>query len=333
MKGVLCSWIDTDSKKKKIYLSKFPLQASDGQLGFSCNADVQDVPTLFQPLTKATVVDIVSGADHLLALTSQGEVYGWGNGQQNQLGRRIIERRKANGLIPERLRLKSIVKLGTGGYHSFAVDAVGQLWAWGLNNYYQCGLTDGEGGTHDVITKPTIVGALKGKGRILQVTGGIHHSLVLMEDGKIYGFGRADWGQLGLDQATMDEVAEVGTDLVPIASAASSQQTESDFSDGDSAAPLPAIPSPRRAVREPTHLLSCSNDVVRIDVGSCHNLARTRDGAAYAWGFGETYALGNEELKNEFEPVKVGGKNIQGGKVVAVAAGGYHSVLLVRTAE
>ncbi|RUS20169.1 regulator of chromosome condensation 1/beta-lactamase-inhibitor protein II [Endogone sp. FLAS-F59071] len=311
-------------------------RASDGQLGFSYNADVQDVPTLFQPLTKTTVVDIVSGADHLLALTSQGEVYGWGNGQQNQLGRRIIERRKANGLIPERLRLKSIVKLGTGGYHSFAVDAFGQLWAWGLNNYYQCGLTDDEGGTHDVITKPTIVGALKGKGRILQVTGGTHHSLVLMEDGEIYGFGRADWGQLGLDQATLNEMAEVGIDLVPvmpIASAASSQQTEFDLSDaGSSVAPLPATPSPKRAVREPTRLLSCPNGVVQIDVGSYHNLARTRDGAAYAWGFGETYALGNAEEKDEFVPVRIEGQKIQGGNVVAVAAGGQHSVLLVRFA-
>ncbi|RUS26338.1 regulator of chromosome condensation 1/beta-lactamase-inhibitor protein II [Jimgerdemannia flammicorona] len=310
-------------------------RASDGQLGFSYDADVQTVPTLFQPLAKTTVVDIVAGADHLLALTSQGEVYGWGNGQQNQLGRRIIERRKTNGLIPERLRLKSIVKLGTGGYHSFAVDADGRLWTWGLNNYYQCGLTDQEGGGHDVVIKPTVVSALEGLGRIAQVTGGTHHSIVLMEDGEMYGFGRADWGQLGLDMATMDEVAEVGMDLVPAANTASppagaDMEVESDG--GSSIATTPAALI-KRAVRMPTRLLSRPDNVVEIDVGSYHNLARTQDGTAYAWGFGETFALGNGEERDEFVPVRVEGQKIQGGKVVALAAGGQHSVLVVKDVD
>jgi alpha-tubulin suppressor-like RCC1 family protein len=53
-----------------------------------------------------------------------------GNGQQAQLGRKIIERRKTNGLEPERLALRDIVCVGSGSYHSFAVDKAGVVYAW-----------------------------------------------------------------------------------------------------------------------------------------------------------------------------------------------------------
>ena len=53
-----------------------------------------------------------------------------GNGQQAQLGRKIIERRKVNGLAPERLSLRKIALVGSGSYHSFAVDYQGNVYAW-----------------------------------------------------------------------------------------------------------------------------------------------------------------------------------------------------------
>lgn len=53
-----------------------------------------------------------------------------GNGQQAQLGRRIIERRKTNGLAPERLALRKIARVGSGSYHSFAIDHKGVVYAW-----------------------------------------------------------------------------------------------------------------------------------------------------------------------------------------------------------
>lgn len=68
-----------------------------------------------------------------MALTTDGRVWTWGNGEQAQLGRKIIERHKTNGLTPTQLALKHIVLIGAGSYHSFAVDSIGIVWAWGLN--------------------------------------------------------------------------------------------------------------------------------------------------------------------------------------------------------
>lgn len=95
-------------------------------------------------------INIACGTDHILALSKTGVVYAWyvlacrysilacslvstisrGNGQQAQLGRKIIERRKTSGLEPERLALRNIVCIGSGSYHSFAVDKAGVVYAW-----------------------------------------------------------------------------------------------------------------------------------------------------------------------------------------------------------
>ena len=111
---------------------------------------------------------VAAGSDHCLALTTSGHVYTFGNGQQGQLGRKIIERSKKHhtcqsdaaemtlqerwkhsrpavycwpdyqiqerGLTPERLALKNIVLVACGAYHSFAVEKNGTVYAWGFNS-------------------------------------------------------------------------------------------------------------------------------------------------------------------------------------------------------
>jgi hypothetical protein len=91
-----------------------PLQASDGLLGFDGlpnSPKIQYTPLTIPILSKQKFVQIASGVDHVLALTAQGHVWVWGNGQQGQLGRKIIERRKVNGLKPERLALRKIKRI------------------------------------------------------------------------------------------------------------------------------------------------------------------------------------------------------------------------------
>lgn len=157
-----------------------------------------------------------------------------GNGQQAQLGRKIIERRKTNGLEPERLSLRNIVSIGSGSYHSFAVDNAGVVYAWvrhnlritkltnptrkilsisqGLNSLDQTGVGRDEGGSNAIVPIPTPVKALhpsKLNGRrVIAISGGEHHSLFLLSDGSVWGCGRCDGYELGLadDHPALDEV-------------------------------------------------------------------------------------------------------------------------------
>ena len=111
-----------------------------------------------------------------------------------------MARRQLNGLEPERLGLRNIVHVAAGVYHSFAVDASGNVWAWGLNTFHQTGLDTDE----EMIIVPAQIEALAPKhhhgAKVVQISGGEHHSLFLFDNGEVWGCGRSDAHQLGIPQ-------------------------------------------------------------------------------------------------------------------------------------
>src|SRR5271169_6409577 len=162
-------------------------------------------PTPISIFSPYSITQISCGTDHVLALSATGRVYAWGNGQQFQMGRRVIERSRSNGLVPRPLALHNIRLIGTGSYHSFAVNTAGETFAWGLNQFGQCGV--GEGGQDGAsITTPTIVEGLRGKD-IVWIGGGEHHSLALTRQGQLLSWGRLDINQLGFPQNQLPTTA------------------------------------------------------------------------------------------------------------------------------
>jgi regulator of chromosome condensation len=145
------------------------------------------------------------------------------------------------------------------------------------------------------------VTGLAGKGTIKAVQAGEHHSLVLMEDGTVFSFGRADSDQLGLPSEMIDKL-----------------QTRDE---GDE------VSSFKRAVGVPTQIPSLSN-IVEISTGTNHSIAVDNNGTAYTWGFGECYALGNGGDNDEPVPTVLTGQKLDGHKVIRVSAGAQHSMVL-----
>ncbi|KAJ2908888.1 hypothetical protein GGI21_002436, partial [Coemansia aciculifera] len=99
-------------------------RSAEGIMGFAEGVSVQPRPALVAAFGEP-VVDLCAGVDHALALAVSGRVYAWGYGQQGQLGRLVLERRRLHGLNPERLRLHDVRAIGCGSYHSFAVTGAG----------------------------------------------------------------------------------------------------------------------------------------------------------------------------------------------------------------
>ncbi|KAF9430431.1 hypothetical protein BGZ94_006908 [Podila epigama] len=264
-------------------------RSAEGILGHSTDTDVQDKPTKVKELS--SIVDIATGTDHVLALSSNGHVYSWGNGQQMQLGRRILSRRMLNGLTPESVGVKSMVRVGAGSYHSFSIDKHGKAFAWGLNTYGQCG---NENPKTENIPRAEPIGSLKDH-VFIDIQGGEHHSIALSKGGKVYGFGRSDSYQLGLGYTELP----------------GSEDTSSH----------------KKAIRVPT-LIEGLPTIKTISVGGNHTLALSEEGDVYAWGFGEMLACGNGEEEDVQTPLKLTGKQIENSKVIKVAAGGQHSVIL-----
>lgn len=190
-------------------------RSNDGLLGFDGNVGTspkQLVPSRVSNLSGYPVSQVVCGYDHVLALTTDGHVYSWGNGQQQQLGRKIIERRKKNGLTPERLSLKKIVLVGTGGSHSFAINEAGTVYGWGLNTRGQLGISSEETGWEDeIVSIPTPIRAmspdLHDGARVVAVEGGDFHTLFLLSNGEVWAVGNYENGEIGIKSSAPEVVA------------------------------------------------------------------------------------------------------------------------------
>ena len=173
-------------------------------LGFTESTKIQTRPQLIEGLKD--VKQLAAGSNHVLALTSKGEVLAWGAGQQCQLARRIIERNKLTSLHPQGVGLpkNKIAKVACGSYHSFAITKDGSVYAWGLNNFAETGVPDDAGSDDAVVLRPTKITALE-EYKIADIAGGVHHSLAATEDGKLVTWGRVDGSQVGVTKDVLNE--------------------------------------------------------------------------------------------------------------------------------
>ncbi|KAH8094886.1 RCC1/BLIP-II [Cristinia sonorae] len=282
----------------------------EGILGFSSGSKHQFLPAPLPDLKASEkFTSVVAGNNHLLVMTSQGGLYAWGAGEQGQLGRRVLERRKIHGTVPEKIvlgtRTHKAVAIGAGSYTSFAVDDKGEVWAWGLNNMGQTG-TGFRGAQDSEVSAPKrVVGLSKaelgGEEHVVQIAGGEHHTLFLTSAGKVYACGRSDGGQLGIDK---DDEA---------------------FKDA-------AFPD---MLETPARITFPDDDddddpIVHISAGIHNNLAISQAGALYSWGTGPQGELGAGDQSELKTPKAIVRK--EGGKFASVVAscGGQHSLALLR---
>ncbi|THH04495.1 hypothetical protein EW145_g5480 [Phellinidium pouzarii] len=330
-------------------------RSGDGPLGFDYKAvhkEPQLYPMALELPTESRCVQVVCGGDHVLALTQEGTVFSWGNGEHAELGRKLIERRKRNGLIPTRLPLRRIIYVAAGSYHSFAIDEDGNVFAWGLNAYRQTSIfsTESENEDDDIVWVPTEVRAfapeILGRGRrVVQICGGEHHSIFLLNDGSVFGCGRCDGFELGLarDHPNIRALEEAGSSD----SSLSGKSTSGAFTYIATPTlirfpppPTPQDPDPPLA---PANVRSVPNPIAHITTSARHNIAVSRTGHAYAWGLGQMSELGlGESVSQQQTPRRVRCREFDelrldglGWKWVVedAAAGGQHSLFVVRMTE
>lgn len=307
-------------------------RSNDGLLGFDGNIGTevkQLVPTRVPNLSQYPVSQVVCGYDHVLALTTDGHVYSWGNGQQHQLGRKIIERRKRNGLTPERLNLKNIVLIGTGGSHSFAVNQTGLVYGWGLNTRGQLGIGSTENSDADeIIPVPTLIESMSpdqhNGARVVAIEGGDFHSLFLLSNGEVWGVGNYENSEIGIPKshqaiAAVEKLRQEGTEkkqefvreglerrkaeveaMIKVYEAKGKASDDPDDKPRwDEMAELIEIEQvaanqrfiPGQCIHTPLKL-DFESPIVDISCGTRHNLAVDDQGNAYSWGLGQSNELG-----------------------------------------
>jgi alpha-tubulin suppressor-like RCC1 family protein len=118
-----------------------------GELGLAANSgtyDANPTPTLVTlPGATGTVAQIATGYSHSLAVTSTGQLYAFGDNDYGQLGNDTGNGTTTANATPTQVTLPgqngAITQIAAGYFHSLAVTASGQLYAFGDNDDGQLG--------------------------------------------------------------------------------------------------------------------------------------------------------------------------------------------------
>lgn len=147
---------------------------------------------------------IVSGAEHCVLMTSNGDVFSFGCGLRGALGHGDVNTQEVPKLVEALAGLK-IVDIATGSFHSVAVSSFGDVYCWGWNTNGQLGLLkvaqhtfENASESHQqVFTIPQLI-ELEDEDAIKHVFCGHKHTVLKTEKNRLLVAGLNNYGQLGL---------------------------------------------------------------------------------------------------------------------------------------
>jgi len=224
---------------------------------------------------------------------------------------------------------ESIVAVSAGDSYSLALTADGAVWSWGYG-----GLGGLGHGDEQSQWQPKKIEAFAGQ-RVIAVSAGGSHSLVLTADGSVWSWGWSDAGRLGHGDEQQELLptkieALAGRRVVAVSAGSSHSLAltadgavwswgggrDGQLGHGDEQwQPLPTKIEAFAGRR-----------VIAVSAGGDHSLAITTDGAVWSWGDGGFGRLGHGDEQRKLLPKKV--EAFAGQRVVAVSAGGLHNLAI-----
>ena len=166
-----------------------------GQLGnnsFSLQSSTPQTVTISEGGVRKTIKSIAAGSDHTLALTTDGQVWAWGNNASAQLA--FDPNRIAFSRVPRKIAFTlpagvSVTDIAAGDSFSLARTSDGGVLGWGDNSRGQLGpalLTGNE--TVKLTVTPVAVGVTG----VAAIGAGSNHSLAITSAGDVLVWGDND---------------------------------------------------------------------------------------------------------------------------------------------
>ncbi|MET8976505.1 sialidase [Streptomyces sp. NPDC004539] len=299
-----------------------------GQLGngtLSDSLSPASVTSLFRGDVDQMSAGGTSSADSFALARTDTTVKAWGHNSSGQLGNGGNTNQTVPTTVP---RLTNIKDIAAGGRHALALDTSGQVYSWGDNAYGQLG----NNRTGDSRTVPDRV---QGMPKVKQISAGCDFSLALLENGKVYAWGRGIHGQLGTGNRATSSVPRQVTglsDIVKIdagcyhALAITADDTVKSWGYnlygqlGNSSTKSSTVPVD----------VDWLEGVSDIEAGAFHNYAMTSDSHVHGWGNNQYGQLlegdqadgDNISRTNRTAPVEI--PRLEG--VQHLAAGARHGV-------
>ncbi|KAK5867268.1 hypothetical protein PBY51_011777 [Eleginops maclovinus] len=265
-----------------------------GQLGvgksLSHSADLLVVESLKDP-----VVSVAAGLRHSLAVTVSGCVYQWGTGLCSHAKRALSPRPVPSHLssavpcLVPGLDHKTAHMVTAGLAHCVCLTGDGDLFLWGSNKHGQLTTTE------PFLSSPALVKrSLVGGEKVVLVCSGWTHIVAQTESGRVFTWGRGDYGQLGRQTSQYAERQMTG----------------------------PSAESRNTVVSLPAEVeVLCG--ATQIACGSEHNLA-ILGARLLTWGWNEHGMCGDGSQNDIFQPQLVSGVT-----PLLIGCGAGHSMAVI----
>eukprot|EP00071_Canis_lupus_P012350 XP_005633784.1 LOW QUALITY PROTEIN: secretion-regulating guanine nucleotide exchange factor [Canis lupus familiaris] len=271
---------------------------SFGQLGVPQGPRRCVVPQAIE-LLRERVVCVAAGLRHALAATASGTVFQWGTGLASS-GRRLCPGQTLPPFLtakePSRvtgLENSKATCVLAGSDHSASLTDAGELYVWGSNKHGQLASLAA------FLPKPQKIEAHCFQNeKVTSVWSGWTHLVAQTETGKVFTWGRADYGQLGRQLESHEDWK--------------ARNQDSSF---PCSGPQKSMPSSLR----------CLTGAAEVSCGSEHNLA-VIGGTCYSWGWNEHGMCGDGSEANVWAPKPVEALRSSRGLLVGCGAG--HSLAL-----
>jgi alpha-tubulin suppressor-like RCC1 family protein len=318
----------------------------DGQLGLGNNNDQTSLQQMIGlPITGKKPVAISFGDSFTVVLFDDGAIYGTGYNNYGQLGLETTggSRNTLQPMIGLPIAGKKAVAISCGDSFTVVLFDDGTIYGTGNNGYGTLGLGPTNTGDQNSL-QPMIGLPITGK-KAVAISCGNSFTVVLFDDGTIYGTGGNWSGQLGLgptntgDQNSLQPMIGLPSGKTAVAISCGYSHTAVLFADGtiyvtgwnvygqlglgptntgdqNSLQPMVGLPSGTKAVA-----ISC---------GSFHTAVLFADGTIYGTGYNWAGRLGlgptNTGNQNTLQPMI--GLPITGKKAVAISCGNSFTVVL-----
>jgi alpha-tubulin suppressor-like RCC1 family protein len=233
---------------------------SNNHLGFGHNRVVNEIQ-IVEELCDQQIIDFANGSHHCIARNSSGKVYCWGRNKWGLLGNGSKDWSYHKLKLNQYLNNEFVIDISCGAGHSLVLTNCGEVYAWGANGSGQIG-----NGCNDEYQLILMKVKCFNNERVVMISCGYWHSMVLTECGHVYSWGYNSSGQLGIGNTVNSNEPKFVT-----------------------------------VIDEN----KCNVFIEKISCGRNHSLLLSSDGNIYAFGRNKSGELGNQKEENESSPQRI----------------------------
>ncbi len=295
----------------------------DGQLGNGSTTNATTPVKVSLP-SGVTATAAAAGADHSLAIGSDGKLYAWGDNSDGQLGNGTTNSSSTPVVVSMPAGV-SATAVAAGAAHSAALGSNGAVYTWGNNSFGQLGI--GNTTSSSVPVKVTLPAGVTPT----EVAAGQYMTEILDSAGNVYSWGDGDFGELG-NQKSVEENSPVQADVSAVTAIAAGGYHSLVISLGsvfaygyNSVGQLGNNTLQNASTRVKADMPS-GVTATAVAAGLYHSMAIGNNGKLYAWGNNANGELGNGTTTDSKEPVVV---SMPGGVTpTAITAGADDSMAI-----